>query len=94
MGVAGGLVPVEYNRDYIDTHLYDIFRKLKALGCDRLVYLEDVVLEHMHIEAGKARMDATYVKPRDFADELAFIAWEEGRQAAAENLALSAKGRP
>ena len=92
--LAGGLTPAEYNRDYIDAHLYDIFRKLKALGCNRLIYLHDVVLEHMHFEAGKAPMDATYVKPRDFADELAFIAWEEGRCIAAENLARSAKGTP
>jgi hypothetical protein len=92
--LAGGLMPVEYNRDYIDTHLYDIFRKLKALGCDRLAYLKDIVLEHMHFEAGKAPLDATYVKPREFADELVFIAWEEGRQIAAENLARRAKGRP
>jgi hypothetical protein len=91
---AGGLVPAEYNRDYIDTHLYDIFRKLKALGCDRLVYLKDIVLEHVHFEAGKVRFDATYAKSRDFADELAFIAWEEGRQIAAENLARRVRGRP
>jgi len=84
--LMGGICPADYNRDYIDTHLFDIFRKLAALGHNRLVFLRQVVLEHMHHEVGKADLDETYRKVRQSADELAFIAWEEQRQIIAEDL--------
>jgi len=88
----GGICPGDYQRDYIDTHLFDIFCKLKALGHDRLVYLENVLLEHLHAEAGKAPYDATYERPRAFADELAYIAWEERRAIIAADLASVIEG--
>lgn len=83
----GGICPGQYSRDYVDTHLFDVFRKLQALGQDRLVYLPDVVIEHLHFEAGKADFDPTYAKPRSFADELTYIAWEQQRQLIAEDMA-------
>lgn len=85
--LMGGVCPPDYNRDYIDTHLFDIFKKLEALGHRRTVYLEDVVLEHLHHEAGKAEFDATYVKAGREADELTYIAWDQQRQIVAERLA-------
>lgn len=88
----GGICPGEYGRDYVDTHLFDIFRKLQALGHDRLVYLPEVVVEHLHFEAGKAHFDPTYAKPRSFADELTYIAWEEQRQLIAEAMARGIRG--
>ncbi len=88
----GGICPGDYQRDYIDTHLFDVFNKLKALGHDRRVSLENVLLEHLHVEAGKAPHDATYVRPRAFADELAYIAWEERRAAIAADLARAIEG--
>jgi hypothetical protein len=92
--VMGGLCPAAYRRDYIDTHLLDVFCKLKALGHDRLAYLPDVVIEHLHHQAGKAAPDATSVKARQAADELTFIAWEARRAVIAARLARHIEGRP
>lgn len=85
--LLGGPCPPDYSRDYIDAHLYDVFLKLNRRGHRRLAYLDDVVIEHLHHEAGKSDFDATSVKPGWRADELSFIAWELERQLAAEALA-------
>jgi hypothetical protein len=85
--LMGGICPADYGRDYVDTHLFDIFHKLAALGRRRLVYLPNVILEHMQHETGKARFDDTYRKDRAMADELTFITWEEHRRMVAEDLA-------
>jgi hypothetical protein len=85
--VLGGVCPGKYHRDYIDTHIYDIFCNLSQLGHHRLVYLPDVVFEHLHVEAGKAAPDDTSVKDRQTDDELTYIAWAEERRLAAVRLA-------
>lgn len=85
--LMGSICPAGYSRDYIDTHIFDIFKKLSAMGHDRLVYLPSIVIEHMHHEAGKGRFDTTYIKARQQADELTFIAWDERRQIIADDLA-------
>ncbi|MCE5327931.1 MAG: glycosyltransferase [Planctomycetaceae bacterium] len=84
-----GPSPADYSHDYIDTHLFDIFVKLRALGVDRMAYLPQVVIEHMHHEVGKAAFDAVYDKAARVRDELTFIAWEESRQIAAKALAAT-----
>ena len=85
--LMGGVCPEDYNRDYIDVHLLDLFKKLHGLGYYRLEYLQDVIIEHLHHEAGKADIDDTYFKPRLAADELTYIAWEHERQIVADSLA-------
>jgi hypothetical protein len=85
--LMGGVCPQQYDRDYIDTHIYDVFVELRRLGHDRMVYLPDVIFEHMHVEAGKAFPDATSVKLCRTYDEQTFIAWAEERQLAARRLA-------
>lgn len=85
--LMGGVCPPDYLRDYVDTHLYDIFRKLERLGHRQWVYLPDVVIEHLHVEAGKGDPDATSHKPRRSADELTYIAWDEQRQIIAKAMA-------
>ncbi len=84
--LMGGICPEDYNRDYIDVHLLDIFKKLHNLGYYRLEYLQDVIIEHLHHEAGKAEIDDTYIKPKLAADELIYISWEYERQIAANSL--------
>lgn len=85
--VLGGLCPANYHREFIDTHLHDIFRRLRRLGHDRLVYLPDVSIEHRTFFAGKAAEDETYKKPCRERDELKFLDWAEERDLAARRLA-------
>jgi glycosyltransferase involved in cell wall biosynthesis len=81
-----GVCPEDYDREFIDTHIWDIFRKLKRLGHDRMRYLPDLVLEHIYVHAGKAEADATFEKPRHAADERLYIAWDEERQCKADQI--------
>jgi hypothetical protein len=85
--LMGGVCPEDYYRDYVDVHLFDLFKKLHGLGYNRLVYLQDVIIEHLHHEAGKAEVDDTYIKPRLSDDELTYIVWEHERQIIADSLA-------
>ena len=85
--LLGGICPLDYNHDCIDAHLFDIFKKLGNLGHQRLAFLDEMVLEHMHHEVAKAEFDQTYDKASRVRDELAFIAWDEQRQLNAEALA-------
>lgn len=86
-GLIGGICPRDYRNIFIDVHIQDVFRQLAGLGFDRTLYLEDVVFEHMHHEAGKAAMDEVYVKRHEQEDGLAFIALDDERRSNARALA-------
>ena len=85
--LMGGICPPEYKYSHIDTHLYDIFKKLVSLGYNRFVYLPGVIFEHMHYEVGKSTMDEIYRAKDPRVDELLYIAWEEERRWLANRLA-------
>ncbi len=73
--LLGGICPDELRHDYIDTHLLDIFLCLRELGADRLVYVENVLFEHLLAEK-------THVLNRELQqqDELAYLAWRDERR--------------
>lgn len=56
---VGHFTPGIFEFGYNDTWIYDIAKR-----ADRLCYLPDVFIEHMHFTAGKAPMDETYKKQR------------------------------
>lgn len=85
--LIGGICPRDYLNVYIDVHLHDIFKKLARLGHDRLVYLDDVIFEHMHHEVGKSVMDSIYVKKNERADDFVFISLDDERRSQAQRLA-------
>jgi hypothetical protein len=85
--IMGGICPEAYRRDYIDTHIHDVFCALCRLGHDRRVFLPDLIFEHLHVENGKAEMDNTAIKFRKAEDEMTYIAWAEERRLAAARLA-------
>jgi len=58
--ILGAPCPPEYTGEFIDAHIFDIFQKLKAEGYDRVRYLDDLIIEHMHHVVGKAPFDETY----------------------------------
>lgn len=78
--------PIDYKGAFIDTHLYDVFKRLQQAGFDRICYLEDVIFEHLHYRAGKAAFDDTYKKRGRFTDDSAFIRLAAMRQQNAEQL--------
>lgn len=49
-----------YPSEFIDTHIMDMFYKLRYWGLNRIVYMADMVVEHMHYIVGKAPFDDTY----------------------------------
>lgn len=54
------ICPDDYTGEFIDTHILDVFTKLKYWGYIRIAYLDDIVIEHLHYVAGKAAYDETY----------------------------------
>ena len=86
--------PEEYKTHFIDWHILDIFKRLRALGHARIFYLEDVVFEHCHYMAGKAEFDATYKSKDYYQDDWTFLNLGPLRQQLAERLAASIAGRP
>ena len=84
--VLGEICPRAYLDLYIDVHLLDIFKQLRRLGHNRILYLSDVVFEHMHHVVGKATPEM-YYKKNQRADEILFIALDEQRFVKAKALA-------
>jgi glycosyltransferase involved in cell wall biosynthesis len=86
--------PEEYKTYFIDWHIFDTFKRLRAIGHARIFYLEDVVFEHCHYMAGKAELDATYEAKDYYQDDWTFLNLRPLRQQMAERLAASIAGRP
>ncbi len=84
--------PFEYKGAFIDTHLYDVFKRLDMKGHKRICYLEDVVFEHLHYRSGKAPLDDTYKKRGRFDDDAAFVQLSVIRQLSADRLAAIING--
>lgn len=81
-----GLCDPLYRRYRIDDHIEDIFLRLAALGERRIVYLPDVVFEHLNaVEVNGVR---EYHAPHDALalDAVLFDSLAEERQAAAATL--------
>ena len=78
--------PKIYSGSFIDTHLMEIFIRLKHLGEDRIVYLEDVIFEHKHFRTGKSKKDQTYLDRDRFGDDMTFLSLHDVRRASARAL--------
>jgi len=93
--LLGRPCPSEYPGEYIDTHLFDTFAKLRALGEDRIAYLPDVIIEHMHYSVGKAPYDETYQNRAPTATcKGIFAALDPRRAQEASTLLTAARVRP
>lgn len=84
--LLGEPFPRAYQGAFIDYHLLDIFKRLERRGYPRLIYLEDVVFEHMHYRTGKGNYDEVYRKRNRFADDDTFLQLRDNRSAAAQRL--------
>jgi len=85
--LLGEPFPRAYQGAFIDYHLLDIFKRLEShLPRTRIIYMEDVVFEHMHFRSGKGKLDATYTARRRFGDDDVFLRLRDMRSAAAAGL--------
>lgn len=87
--------PEGYQGGFIDYQLMDIFKRLQVLGENRIVYLSDVVIEHLHYQYGKSEIDATYEQrgPLNVGDEV-FIGLRNFRRDSSQRLLAHIKAKP
>jgi len=85
--------PVAYAGAFIDLHLLDVFKRVRHGGFDRIRYLDDLVVEHLHFRTGKAQADATYLRRKRFSDDSSFIAMKGARSAGAHRLLNVLRGQ-
>ena len=78
--------PRAYRGAFIDYHLLDIFKRLERSGHQRLIYLEDVVFEHMHFRTGKGDLDEIYRGRSRFHDDETFLRLRDERSMLARKL--------
>lgn len=75
--------PNAYCGDCIDSHIFDIFLRLKDLGHNRIIYLSEVLFEHMHFSIGKAPIDEIYKKrSRTKGNQTFYSLWKQREQSA------------
>ena len=84
--------PREFCGDGIDLHLFDIFIRLKNLGHERIIYLENVFFEHMHVCLGKAKQDAIYRSRSHLKGNYTFYALWEFREQITKLLCQTIEG--
>jgi len=89
----GDPFPAEYRGAFIDIHVMDIFKRLCGHDHDRIVYLDEVVFEHMHYRLGKSEFDATYEERDRFGDDEAFLVLNSARGWAVQRLKAIIDGR-
>ena len=90
--MRGEPFPRAYRGAFIDYHLLDIFKRLERRGHPRLIYLEDIVFEHMHYRTGKGDFDEIYGKRDRFGDDDTFLRMRDERNAAAQRLLAAIEG--
>ncbi len=86
--------PAEYQGAFIDTHLFDLFKRLQKAGYDRIRYLDDVVFEHLHFRTGHAERDATYLQRGRFAGDATYLAMAPERSVGAARLLNAIRNEP
>jgi hypothetical protein len=78
--------PIIYKGAFIDTHLMEIFIRLKKLDKNRIVYMDELIFEHLHFRTGKGKIDQTYKDRNRFADDMIFLTLHKERKNTARYL--------
>ena len=86
------ICPSDYKGPYIDAHIFDIFKRLARQGFNRIVYLDNVIFEHMHQEVGKIIPNVIYTKRNHQAEEPLFLSFTEERRDIALKIVRYIKG--
>lgn len=88
-----GVCPDDFIRFHIESHIFDIFKRLKKFGFDRIFYLPDIIFEHLHYLTGKSFPDETYLSRNNQIDERTFVLLSRERYYLALKLAWYIKGK-
>jgi len=78
--------PIIYKGAFIDTHLMEIFIRLKKMDQNKIIYMKDIIFEHLHFRTGKVKVDQTYRDRDRFADDMIFLALHDVRKGTARFL--------
>lgn len=84
--LMNGICPCNYQSHSIDSHIFDIFERLAALGYERRRYLSKVVFEHMHYGVTLASYEGDF-SPNRLDDQLLYSSLAEQRQRIAAKMA-------
>jgi hypothetical protein len=91
--LLGDPFPAEYQGAFIDYHLLDIFKRLeRRMAATRILYMADVIFEHMHYRVKKANFDVTYRARGRFLDDPVFLRLRDERSRAAAQLLAAIEG--
>ncbi|PLW77257.1 glycosyltransferase [Cohaesibacter celericrescens] len=83
--------PRAYKGAFIDVHLMDIFKRLEKKGIQRFIYIENIVMEHVHYRVNTSVLDKTYTERARFDDDYTFAELISLREAEAERLVYAIK---
>ncbi len=85
---SNGICPEEYMRYYIDDHVYDVFELLAKHGHGRIIYMPDVVFEHLNVVINSAgKREYQYNSKIKAQDATLFYEMARARVALATRLA-------
>ncbi len=81
------ICPAKYKSHCIDSHIFDIFKRLSQLGHERLVYLPNVIFEHMHYGVTLSSYEGKFFNTNRTNDQLSYLSLSEQRQQIAFKMA-------
>ncbi|MGA2916347.1 MAG: hypothetical protein ABSE89_10010 [Sedimentisphaerales bacterium] len=91
--LMGGICPCGYRNHAIDSHIFDIFGRLAALGYERRKYLPEVIFEHMHYGVTLASYEGNFC-PDHSEDQSLYLSFAENRQQIAVKMAQYIQSYP
>ncbi len=84
--------PEQYQKAFIDVHLFDTFKRVEHAGHHRCIYMKDIIFEHMHYRTGKSDCDETYMRRGRFDDDATFVALAKNRSISVQQLVSEIDG--
>lgn len=83
------IVPKEYGRHSIDSHIFDIFYKLTKKGFKRAIYLKRVVFEHMNLSVISGLNNQSVDSKKTLDDQRRYNDFSQYREKIADELMAS-----
>lgn len=84
--LIGNIVPPQYGKHSIDSHIFDIFYKLEKKGFRRGVYLRNVIFEHMNLGIMPGLDSNQVATSRNREDRELFCQFDQFREGVANKL--------